>query len=369
MGITRRVAAVQAEPVWMDIDGTTAKTVKLIAEAAAGGAELVAFPETWIPGYPVFLWSYPVYEQTEFVARYHANSPTVDGEHIRRIRQAARDNSITVVLGFSEKDGGSLYMSQMMIGPEGEVLLHRRKLKPTHAERSLFGESDGSGIKVIKTPLGRIGALNCFEHVQPLTKYAMYSQNEQIHVAGWPCLGILGMVPALSPEPIMAASQTYALEGSAYVITATQIMSDEGARKFPTADGGPTPVYTGGGGYARVYGPDSSLLTEPLDPTVEGIVYADIDLTLIDLSKNILDPAGHYARPDVTRLLFNDKHESAVLHPQLTEATAKFSTASPFPVASCRADEQDQAGAEGADSSDQESLSLRSEREEVLRPS
>ncbi|MGM0931057.1 MAG: carbon-nitrogen hydrolase family protein [Actinomycetota bacterium] len=310
-----RVAAVQAEPVWLDIDGTTKKTVDLISEAATGGADLVAFPETWIPGYPVFLWSYPVYQQMEFVARYHANSVTIDGEAMTRIREAARENSITVVLGFSEKDAGSLYMSQAIIGPDGEILLHRRKLKPTHAERTLFGESDGSGIKVIDTPLGRLGALNCFEHIQPLTKYAMYSQNEQIHVAGWPCLGILGNVAALSPETLMAATQTYALEGGAFVITATQIMSDEGARVFPDAEGGPTPVYTGGGGFARIYGPDSRLLTEPLDPTQEGLVYADLDLSLIDLAKNSVDPSGHYARPDVTRLVFDNRPKTPVLTP------------------------------------------------------
>jgi aliphatic nitrilase len=308
-----RVAAVQAEPVWLDMDGTTDKTVHLIAEAAAGGADLVAFPETWVPGYPVFLWSYPVYEQMEFVARYHANSPTIDGPQIARIREAARQHSITVIVGFSEKDGGSLYMSQAVIGPDGEIVQHRRKLKPTHAERTLFGEGDGSDIKVLDTPLGRLGALQCFEHLQPLTKYAMYAQNEQIHVAAWPCLGILGNVPALSPESIMACSQTYALEGSAFVITATQIMSDDGARKFPTADGGPTPVYTGGGGYARVYGPHSGLITEPLDPTEEGIVYADIDLADIDLAKNTVDPAGHYARADVTRLIFDDTPRSPVI--------------------------------------------------------
>jgi nitrilase len=311
-----RVAAVQAEPVWLDINGTTTKTVTLIEEAAAGGADLIAFPETWIPGYPVFLWSYPVYQQMQFVARFHANSPTIDGEHLQRIREAAREHSVTVVLGFSEKDGGSLYMAQAIIGPDGEIRLHRRKLKPTHAERTLFGESDGSGLKVIDTPLGRIGALNCFEHLQPLSKYAMYAQNEQIHVAGWPCLGILGNLPALSPESIMAATQTYAMEGSTFVIAATQIMSEEGARVFPDASGGPTPVYTGGGGYARVYGPDSGIITEALDSTQEGLVYADLDLSLIDLAKNIVDPAGHYSRPDVTRLIFDDRPRQAVLRPE-----------------------------------------------------
>lgn len=310
-----RVAAVQAEPVWLDMDATTEKTIDLIREAAAGGAELVAFPETWIPGYPVFLWSYPVPLQVPYVARYHANSPSVDGPEVAAIRAAAREAKIWVVLGLSERDHGSLYMSQLVIDSEGEIALHRRKFKPTHAERSLFGESDGSGIKVIDTPLGRVGALNCFEHIQPLTKYAMYAQNEQVHIAGWPCLGILGNVPPLSPESIIAATQTYALEGGAFVVMSTQIMSEEGALAFPDADGGPCLVFTGGGGYARVYGPSSQLLTTPLDPNQEGIVYAEVDLSDIAIAKNIVDPAGHYARPDVTRLVFNSSPQHAVSSP------------------------------------------------------
>lgn len=304
---TQRVAAVQAEPVWLDIEGTTEKTIRLIAEAAENGAELIAFPETWIPGYPVFLWSYPVYQQAEFVARYHANSPTVDGEHLARIREAAARNRISVVLGYSEKDAGSLYIAQDLIGPDGEVLLHRRKLKATHAERSLFGESDGSGIRVVDSPVGRLGALNCYEHIQPLTKYAMYAQNEQVHVASWPCLSILGAQPMLSPDALTAATRTYALEGSTFTIMAVQIMTDEGSLVFPTAEGDPTPVYSRHGGVAAVYGPDSARMTEPLDPDEEGIVYADIDLAAIDLAKNIVDPAGHYARPDVTRLVFDPR--------------------------------------------------------------
>ncbi len=310
-----RVAAVQAEPVWLNAERTADKTITLIREAAAGGAQLVAFPETWIPGFPVFLFGHPVYQQREFVARYHANSITVDGPIITRIREAARENGICVVVGFSEKDHGSLYMAQIIIGADGEVLLHRRKLKATHAERSLFGEGDGSSIKVVDTPLGRLGALNCFEHLQPLTKYAMYAQHEQLHVAGWPCIGIMGDDNTLGVETTLAASRIYALEGSAFVIVSSQIMSEEGAMVFPDANGKPFPLFTGGGGYARVYGPDSGLITEPLDPRHEGIVYADLDLALIDLAKNIVDPVGHYSRPDVFRLMFDNRPKKPIEEP------------------------------------------------------
>lgn len=308
-----RVAAVQAEPVWLDIDGTIEKTIALIEEAARKGAQLIAFPETWIPGYPVFLWTLPAPEQMPYVGRYHENSMVVTGNHMRALREAARRNSITVAVGYSERAYGTLYMAQTLIGPEGQILLHRRKLKPTHVERTLFGEGDGSDLRVVPTPLGRIGALLCWEHLQPLTKYAMYAQNEQIHIAGWPCFGILGAIPALSPAANLNASSTYALEGGCFVITSTQIMSAEGIATFALADGSVPPIYNGGGGFARVFGPDTTLLSEVLDEHVEGVVTADIDLSWIAYAKNAADPAGHYSRPDVTQLLFDNTRRRAVI--------------------------------------------------------
>lgn len=325
MGAQIRLAAVQAEPVWLDADATVDKTIDIIREASARGVDLLVFPETWIPGYPVFLWSLSVPDQAPFVARYHANSLTVDGAQMRRIREAVRSAGLTVVIGYSEKSHGTLYIAQTAIGPSGEVLLHRRKLKPTHAERTLFGESDGSHLAVVDTPLGRLGALNCWEHLQPLTKFAMYSQNEQLHAAGWPCFGVLGRVPQLSPEANLAATRTYALEGGCFVVASTQIMSEEGIRTFTGPDGAVPSIYNGGGGFATIFGPDSSLLSSPLDEHVEGIVTADAELSLIDLAKNAADPSGHYSRPDVTRLLFDNRPRRVV------EGAGTFGTEASFP--------------------------------------
>lgn len=308
------VAAVQAEPAWMDLEGTVAKTIDFIEKAAKDGVQLIAFPETWIPCYPVFLWTVPVPEQMPYVARFHENSLSVDSPQMTRIREAARDNKIMVVMGFSEKAFGTLYMAQVIIGTDGRVLLHRRKLKPTHVERTLFGEGDGSDIKVIETEFGRVGALNCWEHFQPLTKYAMYAQNEQIHVSGWPCFGVLDMVPALSHDTnVFGASKVYALEGSTFVLTPTQIMSEKGMRNFALADGSLPPIFNGGGGYATVFGPDSAVLSTPLPPDQEGYVTATIDLAAIDLAKNAADPAGHYSRPDVTQLVFHNQPQRVVI--------------------------------------------------------
>jgi nitrilase len=315
---TYRVAAVQAEPAWLDIDAGVDKTIALISEAASAGAALVAFPETWLPGYPLFLWLGPVAGQMPFIARYHANSMSVDGHRLTAIRKAARRHGITVALGYSEKDHGSLYMAQTIIGPDGGVLLHRRKLKPTHVERSLFGEGDGSHLQVIDTDLGRLGALNCWEHLQPLVKYAMYAQHEQVHIAAWPAFGLYkGIAPALGAEANMAASQTYALEGGCFVVTATQVISETGIEVFASTDE-QRALVTAGSGCSRVYGPDSSMISEPLDEHAEDVVVTDVDLALIDLAKNAADPAGHYARPDVTRLLFNARRATPVVTPEPT---------------------------------------------------
>ncbi|MFI6575754.1 carbon-nitrogen hydrolase family protein [Nocardiopsis sp. NPDC050513] len=312
---TFRVAAVQAEPVWLDAQATVDKTIGLIEDAAAQGVALVAFPETWIPGYPAFLWLGSVFGQVPYVARYHANSPTTDGEHLAAVRDAARRTGVTVALGYSEKDHGTLYMAQTVIGPDGEILLHRRKLKPTHVERSLFGESDGSHLRVVDSPLGRIGALNCWEHLQPLVKYAMYAQHEQVHIAAWPAFGLAkGIAYALGAEANMAVTQTYALEGGCFVIAPTQVISERGVEAFVTTDE-QRPFLTAGSGNSRIFGPDGTPLGEPLDEHAEGLVVADIDLSLIDLAKNAADPAGHYARTDATRLVHDDRPKPAVVRP------------------------------------------------------
>lgn len=283
---TIRVAAVQAEPVWFNVAGTTEKTITLIAQAAAEGAELVAFPETWLPGYPLFLWGMGVAEQLPLIANYHANSVEVSGPEMAAIRDAAREHGIGVVLGFSEKDHGSLYIAQALIDSSGELVQHRRKLKPTHVERTLFGEGDGSGLAVVELAGATVGALNCWEHMQPLLKFTMYAQHEQIHVASWPAFG--EGLPQLSAEASLALSRAYALEGGAFVLVSNHV-----ATQLPGMTGG---------GVARVYGPDGSLLTEPIPGDVEGIVYADVDLSAISLAKTFADPVGHYSRPDVFQL-------------------------------------------------------------------
>jgi nitrilase len=310
-----KVAAVQAAPVYLDLDATIDKTIAYIHEAAAAGARLIAFPETWLPGYPWYIWlGTPAWAIGKgFVQRYFDNSLAYDSAEAQRIRDAARQSGITVVLGLSERSGGSLYIAQWLIGNDGETIAKRRKLKPTHVERTVFGEGDGSDLAVHDLDIGRLGALCCWEHIQPLTKYAMYSQNEQVHVGAWPSFSMYEFAYSLGPEVNNAASQIYALEGSCFVIAPCAVISPAMIETLcDTPD--KLELIRAGGGHTVIYGPNGMLLSQKLAETEEGLVFADIDLGTISIAKSVADPTGHYARPDVTRLLFNSSKSRAVEH-------------------------------------------------------
>jgi nitrilase len=301
-----KAACVQAEPVWLDAPATVQKTVDLIGEAAAHGADLIAFPETWVPGYPWWIWTGSPAWGMRFVARYHANSLVVGDEHFERVASAAAGNGIDVVLGYSERSGGSLYMGQAILSRRGEVIATRRKLKPTHVERSVFGEGDGSDLDVYDVDdVGRVGALCCWEHLQPLSKYAMYSMGEEIHVASWPSFSVYrGAAYALGPEVNTAASQMYAVEGQCFVLAPCAVVAEAGLELFADTEDR-RHLLSKGGGFARIFGPDGRPLADPLPEDAEGILYADLDFSMIAIAKSAADPTGHYARADVTRLLFN----------------------------------------------------------------
>lgn len=313
-----KAAAVQAAPVFMNLPASIDKAVGLIEEAGAKGVKLIAFPECWLPGYPWFLWLAAPAWGLQFVPEYHANAPRRDGPELARIAAAAKASGVNVLMGHSEKAGGSLYMAQSLFLSDGSTAFHRRKLKPTHVERTLFGEGDGSDFQVAETECGKVGALCCWEHLQPLSKYAMFSLGEEVHVASWPSFTLYrDMAYALGPEANLASSVAYALEGQCYVIATTALTSQEmfdrlcdtpeKAHLLNPRGGKP------GGGFSMIFGPDGRPLAEHLPEDQEGLVIAEISMPMIAVAKAAADPVGHYSRPDVVRLMLNRKPAPRVM--------------------------------------------------------
>lgn len=300
-----RVAAVQAAPVYMNTAATVDKTIALMEQAAAQGAALIAFGEAWLPGYPFWVWLDGAFANIGRFQAYAGASVEIHGPELQAIRDAAGRLGIFVVLGFSERAGGSLYLSQIAIDDQGEVLFRRRKLRPTMAERMVYGEGDGSDLRVCTTALGRIGALCCWEHLNPLGKYALYAQHEQVHIAAWPSFGLdTNLAYALGPEVSTALSRVYAVEGQCYVVAPTSIIDDATLAAIGDRSGSTAP-FRAGGGFTMIYGPDGRPLNEPVPENEEALVMADIDLDLIGFAKIAADPVGHYSRPDVLRLWLN----------------------------------------------------------------
>lgn len=278
-----RAGVVQAAPVFMNLRATVDKTIALIEEAAADNVEILAFPEAWLPGYPWFIWLDSPLEAFRYFGAYHANSMAVDSNDMRAIRDAAAKASIHVVFGFSERANGSRYMSQALVLPNGELGFVRRKIKPTAAERLIFGEGDGSDLEVVATAVGRVGALNCWENLASFARMALIGQHEEIHVASWPSLTMgRGSAELLGPNMLSAVSTISAIEGGGFVLASTAVTGTDVVEMIYDSEQKalmlcPT-VKAPGGGYSMIYGPDGMPLAKPLDEDREGIIAAELDL-------------------------------------------------------------------------------------------
>jgi len=301
----RTVAIVQRPPALLDLAATLERAVAAIEEAA--GADLVVFPETWLTGYPAWIfgmagWGDP--EARRWYGRLSRESPIVGGaddrgDDLAPIRDAAERFRTTVVLGLNERtaSGGTLYNSLATIGPDGRLLNLHRKLVPTHAERILWGAGDGAGLRAVDTPAGRVGGLICWEHWMPLARQVLHADGEQIHVAAWPDM----------PEMHELAARTYAREGGCFVLSAglfltTDDLPPELREAYRAGVGPDAPadgvLFDGGSSIAS---PDGGWLVPPVRGRPE-LIIAELDLSEVDDAHADLDVAGHYSRPDVLRL-------------------------------------------------------------------
>lgn len=314
-----RVAAVQIAPVLDRPDGTLEKVCRAVDDAAALGARLVVFPETFVPYYPYFSFVRPPAAMGADHMRLYERGVVVPGPVTEAVAERARVHGIVVVLGVNERDHGSLYNTQLVFDEHGRIALKRRKMTPSFHERMVWGQGDASGLKVVQTGIGRIGALACWEHYNPLARYALMAQHEEIHCSQFPG----SMVGHAFAEQIEVTIRHHALESGCFVVNATGWLTDQQIVSI-TADVGLQKALRGGCNTAIV-SPEGVHLAPPLREG-EGMVVADLDMTLITKRKRMLDSVGHYARPELLSLRIDDRPAAPMVAAMVTPMDTRGSS-------------------------------------------
>jgi nitrilase len=296
-----RVAVVQQPPVLLNRRATVERAAALIDEAAGEGARLITFPETYVPGYPEWVWRLRPgtdYEQSgEIHAQLMDNAVDLNSDALDPILAAARRRHVTVVVGLNEREGsfgrGTLYNTVVIVNADGEIANRHRKLMPTNPERMVWGLGDASGLRVVDTDSGRLGALICWENYMPLARYTLYAGGVQIYVAptwdmgsGW-----------------MSTIVHIALEGRCWVIgNGTSLQGRDIPADFPGRDVlFPDPDEWINEGDSLVVAPNGTIVAGPLNKQ-HGILYAECDPHRSTHAHRTLDVTGHYSRPDVFKL-------------------------------------------------------------------
>lgn len=296
-----KIAVVQEPPVYLNLDASMSRAIEIVERAARDGAKLIVFPEAWFPGYPTFVWRLSpgadMGKTDELFANLQANCIDLSRNQMAPLQEAARENEMVIVAGYQEIDGSvsgsTIFNSCIIIDADGRIANNHRKLMPTNPERMVWGFGDGSGLNVVDTAVGRIGALLCWENYMPLARYALYAQNIDIYVA-----------PTLdSGDTWLATMQHIAREGGCWVIGCATAMEASDVPKetlhldtlFPKNDEWVN------SGDAVVYEPFGGISAGPMHRE-KGLLMCEIDIDKAKASRRKFDASGHYARPDVFKL-------------------------------------------------------------------
>lgn len=301
-----KAAAVQASPVFLNVNATVDKACSIIAEAANNGASLVAFPEVFVAGYPYWNWIMTPVQGSKWYEKLYVNSITVPGPETDRICQAAKEHNCHVVIGVNERGQsfGELYNTNLIIDNNGNLVGKHRKLVPTWAEKLTWTGGDGSSLKVYNTEIGPIGTLACGENTNTLARFTLLTQGELIHIANYISLPVAPPDYNMA-EAIKIRAAAHSFEGKLFTIvscsTITKKIIDIMKEDVPNAE---ELLTRKNSAFSGVIGPNGAVIGEPLIDE-EGIVYADIDLSKCIQPKQMHDILGHYNRFDIFDLRVN----------------------------------------------------------------
>jgi aliphatic nitrilase len=307
------VAAAHVAPVFLDTERTIDKACSIIGEAAGHGAKLIAFPESFVPGFPIWAALEAPIRTHELFKRLAASAIRVDGPELARIREVAKQKRVFVSLGFTEgttTSVGCLWNSNTLIGDDGGLLNHHRKIVPTFYEKQIWANGDGSGLRACDTELGRIGMLICGENTNPLARFALLADGEQVHISSyppvWPTRSSAGTGNYDLAHAIRLRAGAHAFEGKVFNVVASSCV-DQSLRRAIEDALGPESMRIldqSPKGISVVMGPSGMPLGDPLCRD-EGILYADIDLAQIVELKQFHDVVGYYNRFDIFDLKVN----------------------------------------------------------------
>jgi len=310
---TSKIAVVQTAPVFLDKQKTVELAVARVEQAAAEGASLVVFTETFIPGYPAWIWrlrpgsDWGASEQLhQWLSRQAVDLSTGD---LAPLQESARQHQVTIVCGIEERDTHfsrtTLYNTVVTLGVDGSLLNRRRKLMPTNPERMVWGCGDASGLQVVDTPVGRIGSLICWENFMPLARYTLYSQGIELYIA-----------PTYdSGDDWIGSLRHIAREGGCWVIGCGNLLrGSDIPERFPERETlYPDPNEWINPGDSVVIAPGGAVIAGPMSQR-SGILYSEIDLDRITAARRTLDVCGHYARPDIFQLQVNNTPQAPVMY-------------------------------------------------------